>query len=146
MEKNGQGMNFMTDRIFIDSNILIYTIDDNEKTKQQIANNIVEQLSENNGIISTQVLQEFYNIATKKLNIPKEHVKILIERLSDCFIVHKNSVSDIIRAIEISIKTQFSFWDSLIISAAIAENCSFIYTEDLNPGQIIDGVALKNPL
>ena len=64
--KNGQGKNFMNDRIFIDSNILIYSIDDYEKEKQMSAFNIISKLSENGGIISTQVLQEFYNIATKK--------------------------------------------------------------------------------
>lgn len=145
MGKNGLRINFMSDKIFIDSNIFIYTIDD-EKLKQKIADSIIEHLSENGGIISTQVLQEFYNIATKKLNVPKEQVQILIERLSDCFVVHRNSVHDILRAIEISIKTQFSFWDSLIISAAIAEGCSVVYTEDLNDGQLIDGLLIKNPL
>jgi predicted nucleic acid-binding protein len=85
----------MNDRIFIDSNILIYSIDDYEKEKQMSAFNIISKLSENGGIISTQVLQEFYNIATKKLGLSKENAKILLERLSECFIVHKNSVLDI---------------------------------------------------
>jgi predicted nucleic acid-binding protein len=108
--------------------------------------NIISKLSENGGIISTQVLQEFYNIATKKLGLSKENAKILLERLSECFIVHKNSVLDILHAIEISIKTQFSFWDSLIISAALAEGCSYLYSEDLNSGQSVEGLIIKNPL
>lgn len=144
--KNGQGKNFMNDRIFIDSNILIYSIDDYEKEKQMSAFDIISKLSENGGIISTQVLQKFYNIATKKLGLSKENAKILLERLSECFIVHKNSVLDILHAIEISIKTQFSFWDSLIISAALAEGCSYLYSEDLNSGQSVEGLIIKNPL
>jgi predicted nucleic acid-binding protein len=68
----------MNDRIFIDSNILIYSIDDYEKEKQMSAFNIISKLSENGGIISTQVLQEFYNIATKKLGLSKENAKILL--------------------------------------------------------------------
>ncbi len=136
----------MTDKIFIDSNILIYSIDDGEPLKQEIADSIIERLSENGGIISTQVLQEFFNVATKKLKLPKAFVKEVIERLADCFIVHQNSVQDILHAIEISIKTQFSFWDSLIIAAAISENCIELYSEDLNDGQIVENVLIRNPL
>ncbi len=136
----------MNDRIFIDSNILVYSIDDNEPKKQSVANRIIWQLAEDGGTISTQVLQEFYNIATKKLGLSKEQVKELIERLADCFTVHKNSVADILRAVEISIRTQFSFWDSLIISAAIAEGCMVLYSEDLSHGQVVDGVRIENPL
>ena len=136
----------MNDRIFIDSNILIYTIDDAELQKQTTANSIVENLAEKGGVISTQVLQEFYNVAVKKLKLPKEYVKELIEPLADCFTVHKNSVADILRAIDISIKTKFSFWDSLIISAAISENCNRLYSEDLNHGQIVDNILILNPL
>lgn len=136
----------MTDKIFLDSNVLIYSIDDGEVVKQQIANNLITSLSEKGGVISTQVLQEFYNIATKKLGISKQDAKVLLERLSDCFIVHKNTVSDILHAIEISIKTQFSFWDSLILSAAIAEGCTTLYSEDLNDGQIVEEIVINNPM
>ena len=136
----------MTDKIFLDSNVLIYSIDDGEVVKQQIANNLITSLSEKGGVISTQVLQEFYNIATKKLGISKQDAKVLLERLSDCFIVHKNTVPDILHAIEISIKTQFSFWDSLILSAAIAEGCTTLYSEDLNDGQIVEEIVIKNPM
>ena len=145
-DKHGQGMNFMNDRFFLDSNVLIYSIDNGEVIKQQIANNIIATLSEKGGVISTQVLQEFYNIATKKLGITKQDAKLLLERLSECFLVHNNTVSDILHAIEISIKTQFSFWDSLIISAALAEGCSMLYSEDLNDGQIVEGIVIKNPM
>ena len=136
----------MSGRVFIDSNILLYTIDDAAPLKQATANSIIEHLSENGGIISTQVLQEFYNIATNKLKLSKAYAKELIERLADCFIVHENSIADILRAIEISIKTQFSFWDSLILSAAISENCGILYSEDLNDGQLVETVIIRNPL
>lgn len=136
----------MSGRVFIDSNILLYTIDDAAPLKQATANSIIEHLSENGGIISTQVLQEFYNIATNKLKLPKAYAKELIERLADCFIVHENSIADILRAIEISIKTQFSFWDSLILSAAISENCGILYSEDLNDGQLVETIIIRNPL
>ena len=133
----------MKDRIFIDSNILLYTVDDAELPKQNAANSIVQNLAEAGGVISTQVLQEFYNVAVNKLKLPKDYVKELIERLADCFTVHKNSVADILRAIDISIRTKFSFWDSLIISASISENCNKLYSEDLNDGQIVENVLIQ---
>ena len=97
-------------------------------------------------MVSTQVLQEFYNVVSGKLKCPKDTAKQLVEDISNNFIVHKNSVFDILHAIDISIKTQFSFWDSLIISAAISENCTPLYSEDLNDGQIVEGVLIHNPL
>ena len=144
--KIGQETSCMKDRIFIDSNILLYTVDDAELPKQNAANSIVQNLAEAGGVISTQVLQEFYNVAVNKLKLPKDYVKELIERLADCFTVHKNSVADILRAIDISIRTKFSFWDSLIISASISENCNKLYSEDLNNGQIVENVLIQNPL
>ena len=144
--KSGQEMSFMSDKFFIDTNILIYSIDAANAEKQKKAKSIISELSENGGIISTQVLQEFYNIATKKLCVSKEDAKLLLKYLAECFVVHKNSVNDILHAVEISIKTQFSFWDSLIIAAAISEGCTTLYTEDLNNGQLIDGIVLENPL
>lgn len=80
------------------------------------------------------------------IKCPKEKAKELLQSLSECFEVHKNSVLDILRAVDISIKTQFSFWDSLIISAAISSGCGTLYSEDLNDGQDVDGVLIKNPL
>lgn len=136
----------MSDKIFIDTNVLVYSIDDSEGFKNLAAKSIVNELSNSKGVISTQVLQEFYNIITKKMKCPKEKAKELLQSLSECFEVHKNSVLDILRAVDISIKTQFSFWDSLIISAAISSGCRTLYSEDLNDGQNVDGVLIKNPL
>lgn len=136
----------MNGKIFIDTNILVYCIDDSEGFKNLTAKSIVNELSNSKGVISTQVLQEFYNIITKKMKCPKEKAKELLQSLSECFEVHKNSVLDILRAVDISIKTQFSFWDSLIISAAISSGCGTLYSEDLNDGQDVDGVLIKNPL
>lgn len=136
----------MNDKIFIDTNVLVYSIDDSEGFKNLAAKSIVNELSNSKGVISTQVLQEFYNIITKKMKCPKEKAKELLQSLSECFEVHKNSVLDILRAVDISIKTQFSFWDSLIISAAISSGCRTLYSEDLNDGQNVDGVLIKNPL
>ena len=136
----------MNAKIFIDSNLFVYRADSGEPQKRATAKNILSELSENGGVVSTQVLQEFYNVVSGKLKCPKDTAKQLVEDISNNFIVHKNSVFDILHAIDISIKTQFSFWDSLIISAAISENCTTLYSEDLNDGQVVEGVLIRNPL
>ena len=146
MDSDGQGKNCMNDKIFIDTNILIYSIDDNDIEKQSKADEIIVKLSENGGVISTQVMQEFFNIATQKLKLKKDYVKLLIQRLAECFIVHRKTEFDIYRAIDISINNQLSFWDSLILSAAISERCNIMYSEDLNDGQNVYGVKIINPL
>ena len=135
----------MSGKIFVDSNILIYSIDNNDSVKQDIAKKIITELSDN-AVISTQVLQEFYNVVTRKLNCPKDKAKQLVKNISESFYVHKNSVSDILHAIEINMKTQFSFWDSLVISAAISEGCDVLYSEDLNDGQRVEELTIKNPI
>ena len=136
----------MNAKIFIDSNLFVYSADNGEPLKRATAKSILSELSENGGVVSTQVLQEFYNVVSGKLKCPKDTAKQLVEDISNNFIVHKNSVFDILHAIDISIKTQFSFWDSLIISAAISENCTTLYSEDLNDGQVVEGVLIRNPL
>ena len=136
----------MSDKVFLDSNILIYTVDESDLQKQQKARLLITTLNkQKNAHISTQTLQEFYNVITRKLFCPKEKAKEFIENYSQLFPVHNNTVFDILHAIEISIKTQFSFWDSLIISAAISEDCNILYSEDLNDGQIVEGVTIINP-
>ena len=136
----------MSGKFFLDSNILVYCLDENNPEKQSIAKKIVTNLVEtSSGQILTQSLQEFFNVITKKLNCPKENARQSVEYFSAAFPVHCNTVKDIISAITISIKTQFSFYDSLILSAAKAENCDTVYSEDLNNGQEVNGIKIVNP-
>ena len=136
----------MSDKIFLDSNILVYSFDERDVEKKDIAWDVVNSLiASRNGRISTQTLQEFFNVVTKKLKCDKEYAKKAVEYYSEAFPVHTNTLKDILSAIGISIKTQFSFYDSLIIAAAKGEGCSIVYSEDLNDGQTIDGVKIVNP-
>ena len=75
----------------------------------------------------------------------KEKAKDYVENFSDSFTVEQVSVPLILKAINISIKNQFSFWDSLILAAAIQTGCIICYSEDLTNGQIVDGVKILNP-
>lgn len=148
MEQNGQGRSCMKDnsKVFFDSNILIYVVDDRDLTKQNKAIEIItKSIDSENGIISTQSLQEFYNATTRKLLCTPEKAKEYAKNFASSFDVQQISPDMIYNAIDISIANKISFWDSLIVSAAQDSGCVIIYSEDLNDGQIINGVKILNP-
>lgn len=133
-------------KVFFDSNILIYVVDDRDLTKQNKAIEIItKSIDSENGIISTQSLQEFYNATTRKLRCTPEKAKEYAKNFASSFDVQQISPDMIYNAIDISIANKISFWDSLIVSAAQDSGCVIIYSEDLNDGQIINGVKILNP-
>ena len=133
-------------KVFFDTNILVYSADAKNSQKQLIAASLLEKTSiEKTGLISTQSLQEFYNAATKKLQLTKQAAKEYVELFSKQFPVKEISISLILNAVDISIKHKLSFWDSLIISTANETGCVVVYSEDMNNGQIIDGTKILNP-
>lgn len=130
----------MTASCFLDTNILVYSVDEKDKAKQHTARDLIATLVQNDdAIISTQTLQEFYNAATKK------DAGTFVKQFSDIIPVHSNTVNDVLAAIDISEASQLSFWDSLILASAKACGCSVVYSEDLNDGQTINGVKVVNP-
>lgn len=133
-------------KVFFDSNILVYYADESDARKQKIAMALIKDaIDSGNGVISTQCLQEFYNVVTKKLLCDKERAKEMVKMFSDNIPVVKISVPLILSAVDISIKSQFSFWDSLILSAADDTGCATVYSEALNDQQIVGGARIQNP-
>jgi len=133
-------------KVFFDTNILVYSADVSDARKQKIATALIKSaIDSGNGVISTQCLQEFFNVAQKKLNISKEAAKELVEYFANNLPVVEISVPLILSAVDISIKSQFSFWDSLILSAASDTGCATVYSEDLSDQQIIAGAKIQNP-
>ncbi len=157
MEKNGLERNYMKDKksdqtvtesnkIFFDTNILVYSVDENDLQKKEIASQLLTDASSSKtGIISTQSLQEFYNVAVKKLKLSKQIAKEYVELFSSQLTVRQVTVPLILNAIDISIKNKLSFWDSLILSSANDNGCIIVYSEDLNNGQIVGGTKILNP-
>jgi predicted nucleic acid-binding protein len=136
----------MTSKIFIDTNILVYAMDKHNIGKQQNCRRLLKSLAINNlGVISTQVLQEFYVVATNKLRIDPIATKDILCSF-DRFETVVTTPQLIKDAIDCSILNIVSFWDALIITAAEHANCDKVWTEDLNHGQIIRGVMVENPL
>ena len=137
----------MTDKVFVDTNILVYAHDLDAGDKQGLAADIVSRLWESrNGVLSTQVLQEFYVTLTRKVSSPlsKLEARKLVQKYSHWNVV-LNDPSIISQASEIEESYNLSFWDALIVSAAYSQNVPTIFTEDLNHGQIIEGISIKNP-
>ena len=157
MEKNGLERNYMKDKktaqtvtesnnIFFDTNILVYSVDENDFQKKEIASRLLTDASiSRTGIIYTQSIQEFYNVAVKKLKLSRQIAKEYVELFSSQLTVRKVTVPLILNAIDISIKNQLSFWDSLILSSANDNGCIIVYSEDLNNGQIVGGTKILNP-
>ncbi len=143
--KNGSAVASMTDKIFIDTNILIYSLDKHDPQKMEKARTILEEVREKHiGVMSTQVMQEFYVAAAKKMDGDPIVIKGILNQLSNFEIVSISSEL-IFSAIDCNILNRISFWDSLIIIAAASAKCKEIWTEDLNHDQVIQGVHIKNP-
>ena len=132
-------------KIFLDTNILLYTLDTNDKDKQKNARKIVKNATEQNTpVISTQILQEFYVASTSKLGVEPLLAKSIVRSFEHMEVVCIDPYL-IREAIDTSILNQISFWDSLVVVAAESAKCETLYTEDLNAGQIIRGVKIENP-
>jgi len=132
-------------KYFIDTNIIVYANDKRNKSKQQKAIDLVKKLmKQGNGTISTQVIQEYANVALLKLKQPQEVVLRQIKLLESLEVVDQTS-EQIRRAVEIMHAYKINFWDACIISNAEYSNCSVIYSEDLNTGQYYSGTLIENP-
>lgn len=141
----GPGKNSTVSKIFIDTNILAYTIDKNDSTKQEQARRILKRLVEFHlPVISTQVINEFYVVATSKLKADPFITKNILHNFRNMEIVGTD-LELIEQAIDISVISQLSYWDSLIVAAAEKANCEFLLSEDLNMGQTYRGVVALNP-
>ena len=132
-------------KIFIDTNILIYSLDNNDKKKKQKSRTLLKGIVEKeSGVISTQVIQEFYVSAVKKLGVASLDAKGIINSFKrfETVVVTPEMINN---AIDCSILNRLSFWDSLIVVSAEHAKCSYLFTEDLNHGQIVNGVEIVDP-
>jgi predicted nucleic acid-binding protein len=133
----------MNDKVFLDSNILVYSYSVTEIDKQLIARKLIE---DTHSFISTQVLQELCNIVTRKFKFSYEQAITAANESCQNNNLHINSENTILQACRIADRYGFSFYDSMIISAALESNCTIVYSEDLHDGQVIDEkLTVKNP-
>jgi predicted nucleic acid-binding protein len=137
----------MSGRTFLDSNVLVYSVDESpaEKAKHERA---VEFLSvqPENLVVSTQVLQEFYVVTTRKLKNPlsEERAARAVRGIAKLAVVGVDAPL-VLAAVDTSRTAQISLWDALIIEAASRAGCERVLSEDLNASQVIRGVRIENP-
>ena len=132
-------------KVFLDTNVLVYAQDADAPDKRQRSRALIAAVvAAGSGVISTQVLQEFYVTATRKMGVPPLAAKSVVQSFR-LFEVVQLSPDLIEQAIDRSVLSQLSFWDALIVAASVASGCTTIFSEDLNAGQVIDGVKITNP-
>jgi predicted nucleic acid-binding protein len=132
---------------FVDTNILVYAEDRSTKGKHEVARELLLRLwDERSGAVSVQVLQEFFVTVTRKLKKPLSSAKaqaIVGEYLT--WTVVANTGKLLADAIELQRKAQLSFWDAMVVQAAIEAECSTLYSEDLSHGQRFGSLVVVNP-
>ncbi|MEN8725338.1 MAG: PIN domain-containing protein [Lentimonas sp.] len=137
----------MTARRFVDTNILVYARDCSEKLKQPIAEALMQELWESrSGQVSVQVLNEYYVCVTQKLKfgLTKDEAWSDLEAL-EAWEPIALDFPLIEKAFKIQSRYQLSWWDSLIVAAAVVSNCDEILSEDLSSGQLYEGIPVVNP-
>jgi len=135
------------DKVFVDTNIIIYAYDVTAGEKHEVGVNILTDLwNSGMGVISIQVLQEFFVNVVQKIQRPIEK-KLAKEIVRDFLRWHVvvNDGDSILDAIDICEKYGYSLWDSMIIEAAIKGGAAVLMSEDLQDGQVIGGVTITNP-
>jgi predicted nucleic acid-binding protein len=136
----------MSGKTFIDTNVLIYAHDVDATEKHQIAKTVLQTLwTERTGVLSMQVLQEFYVNVTRKIQFPlsKNLARLVVSSYAIWCV--DTTPAEISMAFTIEDESRIGFWDALIISAAAKSGATRILSEDLNSGQRIAGILVENP-
>ena len=135
----------MQDKVFFDTNILIYCYSIDEKQKQEIALSLIDNYAENSKI-STQVINELSNILFKKFKLSSVDIENTILEIDNYLEIVNFDVKTQIKALKIKDKYKLQFYDSLIIATALENNCSVLYSEDMQHGfEIENTLTIINP-
>jgi len=137
----------MRDKVFLDTNIIVYAHDCSSQNKHAVAREIMHDLWESRkGVISVQVLQEFFVCVTKKIVKPlnRNSARTILEYLFNWDVI-VNDKCITLKAIDLQEKYGFSFWDSLIVQAALQGQARVLLSEDLPDGQAVEDLKIVNP-
>ena len=135
----------MAERSFIDTSVLIYAEASDAPIKQKAALALLKRLFEaTQGVLSTQVLQEYCNVALKKLRLPAAHVRAQLEMYEQFEVIQVTP--EIIRAgLELHQSMSIAFFDAIILASAQTAGCSVLMSEDMNTGETVGSVRIVNP-
>ena len=135
----------MATRSFIDTNVLVYAEASDAPAKQRAALALLRELfASASGVLSTQVLQEYCNVALKKLKLPAAYVRMQLDVYEQFELVQVTPA--IIRAgLDLHQLRSIGFYDAIVLASAQTAGCRVLYTEDMNTGETVGGVQLVNP-
>ncbi len=143
----GREVNYTRGRFFVDTNLLVYAYDSSAGKRWKTSSEVLSLLwTHRTGVLSTQVIQELFVGLTQKVKnpiVPAAAKEIVSDLLRWPLVV--NDGGDIVRALDLQIKYRFSFWDSLVLQAAIASKSEFLLSEDFQDGRVIESVTIINP-
>ncbi|MCA2554072.1 MAG: PIN domain-containing protein [Microcystis sp. M04BS1] len=133
----------MPDKVFIDTNVLIYGYSEDEPDKRQRA---IDCVRSGEAWISTQVLNETINVLKRKFSLSYSQIREAVQELSEGFPIVLVSVNTIEMALNLAERYQYSYFDSLILASALEAGCQILYSEDLQDGQRIENqLMIVNP-
>jgi predicted nucleic acid-binding protein len=136
----------MSDKVFVDTNILIYAHDIDARAKHEVAKSVLRELwRQRTGVLSMQVLQEFYVNVTRKIASPlsKDAARLVVNAYAIWCI--ETTPAELSAAFRIEDESRIGFWDALIVASAAKCGATRIISEDLNAEQLIVGIRIENP-
>ena len=135
----------MSARSFFDTNVLVYSDDKAAPAKQRRALDLLaEHRRAGTGVVSLQVLQEYFVTVTKKLHVEPSVARRKVELLAE-FDVATPELADVMAAIDLHRLHGFSFWDALILRMAQQAGCKVLFSEDLQDARLVNGIHVVNP-
>jgi predicted nucleic acid-binding protein len=134
-------------RVFVDTNVIVYAHNRDDAVKHAIAKRRLAELWEaESGVLSTQILQELYVVVTRKIPKPLARAAAReLVRTYGAWLRGPTELVHVLRAIEVEELHGLSFWDALVVVSASTLDADVLLTEDLNHGQVIEGVRVENP-
>jgi predicted nucleic acid-binding protein len=135
-------------QFFLDTNILVYSVDRSDPVKQALAEQLVtDALGTGRGVISSQIVQEFLSVAQRKFVVPMSvaECRDYLQRVLLPLCLHFPSIGYYDRALSVQGHTGYSLYDALIVTAAIDSGCRTLFTEDLENGRRINDLTIVNP-
>ena len=130
---------------FIDTNVLLYSVDNRDLRKQRIASDLIEQLGRSKtGVLSTQVLLEFAYNLTRKYKVNQTNASLMTSAYAQWPVVDSD-VSLVLRGLARAAESQLSIWDAMMVEAALRAEARTLYTEDLTHGQRFATLTVVNP-
>ena len=132
-------------RSFVDTNVLVYADDDAAVEKQARARALIHELfASGNGVLSLQVLREYFVVVTRKLGMSADAARRKVEIYSR-FDLAGSDVVDLLAAIDLHRLHGLPLWDALVVQSALAARCGVLYSEDLQDGRQFGGLRVENP-